>query len=98
MGKILITVNPLYSIFIKLFNESKISTDLKPTISQTRATKEYGLEVKAPTGHRSIILPLNSSIKLFLVYELISEKNPLPKRDNKNEDDRSWENLVHRAQ
>ena len=42
---------------------SKISKLSIPVNSHGRARKEYGLDVKAPTGHKSIILADNSESK-----------------------------------
>lgn len=37
---------------------SKISILSYPIDSHERAVKAYGIEVKAPTGHKSIIYPI----------------------------------------
>uniref|UniRef100_A0A6B0U314 Putative secreted protein n=1 Tax=Ixodes ricinus TaxID=34613 RepID=A0A6B0U314_IXORI len=53
-----------------------LSTTLLPTasststlstlrVSQGRAANEYGLEVRAPTGHRSMTLPDSSDMNIF---------------------------------
>lgn len=44
-------------------NVSKISILSIEVNSQGRAVKAYGMEVNAPTGHRSMILPDSSSMK-----------------------------------
>lgn len=41
-------------------NASITSIDSIRLVSQGRAVNAYGLEVRAPTGHRSITLPDNS--------------------------------------
>ena len=44
---------------------SLTSTDSTPLSSQFRAVKAYGLEVRAPTGHRSITFPESSLAMSF---------------------------------
>lgn len=47
-------------------------------VSQGRAVKAYGLEVKAPTGHRSITFPDSSDLKSFSTYVPTCMSLPLP--------------------
>jgi hypothetical protein len=42
------------------------------------AVNEYGLEVNAPTGHKSITLPDISESKITSIYDSISVFIPLP--------------------
>ena len=47
-------------------------------ISQVRAVYRNGLDVSAPTGHRSITLPDNSEAMLFSIYVPISMNSLRP--------------------
>ena len=46
--------------------------------SQGLALKAYGAEVRAPTGHKSIILPDNSPPNPLGELDMISISSPLP--------------------
>jgi hypothetical protein len=46
--------------------------------SQGLALNEYGFDVNAPTGHKSIILADNSSTKECFIYVPISLDSPRP--------------------
>ncbi len=51
----------------------------RPTLSsQLRAVNAYGLEVSAPTGHRSTTFPLSSLTMSFSTYVPISLSRPRP--------------------
>lgn len=78
MGKILKILLLKTSTLIELHKLSNMSTEDICLASQGRALKAYGFEVRAPTGHISITLALNSSCKFFLIYVVISILPPRP--------------------
>lgn len=58
--------------------EPKCTCIVLHLVSQGRAVKAYGLEVKAPTGHRSITFPDSSDLKSFSTYVPTCMSLPLP--------------------
>lgn len=59
-GKTRTTLCPTKSNLILEHNPSKKSNDSTLENSQKRPINEKGLDVNAPTGHKSIIFPLSS--------------------------------------
>ena len=72
------TSGPLVSIFVLEPSASLTSMDSVLFSSQFRAVKAKGLDVRAPTGQRSITLPESSLDMSFSTYVPISESRPLP--------------------
>lgn len=67
-GRILST-SPVRCV-IKMFDPTASITSMESVLrsSQGRAMKAYGFEVRAPTGQRSITLPLSSERNIFSTY------------------------------
>lgn len=61
VGKIRIMSDPLNSTLIGVKNTSNISNARISITSQKRNVYARDFDVRAPTGHKSIILPENSS-------------------------------------
>ena len=77
LGKILKISESLkltYILLPRLSVKSIVSFDLN---SQGLVLKAYGIEVKAPTGHKSITFPEISELNILEIYPPISVDTPL---------------------
>ena len=78
LGNIRINSDPLVSILIFEHIPSKTSIDSTLVNSQGLTVKAYGLDVNAPTGHKSITFPDNSDSNNFEIYVPTSIFLPRP--------------------
>mmetsp|Transcript_23787 Transcript_23787/g.62210 ORF Transcript_23787/g.62210 Transcript_23787/m.62210 type:complete len:268 (+) Transcript_23787:2289-3092(+) len=67
-------------VLTTMFDPSASITSTESVLrsSHVRAVKAYGLEVSAPTGHRSMTLPDSSELNIFSIYVPIWRSPPRP--------------------
>ena len=98
LGKTRFTSHPYVSTLI--FDPIASITSILSVFfsSQGLASKTYGFEVKAPTGHKSITLADISDSIAFSKYVVICIFSPLPIAPNSSTPATSVANLIHLVQ